>query len=99
MKSDISNGLVDIKKKLQELLKLNQSREDLAKLKEHEFYLDTEELERLQKESDSEMLKVCDTFFRIAEVTKVVQKKFPLTWSRELATKLILTFFEKPFSY
>ena len=36
----------------------NSGREELAKLKEHEFYLDLEELERLHKEADNEILKV-----------------------------------------
>jgi hypothetical protein len=58
IKSDISKNLLDIGEKLKELLILNQSREELAKLKEHEFYLDIEELDRLQKECDTEMTKV-----------------------------------------
>ena len=58
IKSDISKNLLDIGEKLKELLVLNQSREELAKLKEHEFYLDIEELDRLQKECDTEMTKV-----------------------------------------
>jgi hypothetical protein len=39
-------------------MKINDEREPLAKLQEHEFYLDLEELERLHKESDSEIAKV-----------------------------------------
>jgi hypothetical protein len=58
IKSDISKNLLDIGEKLKELLLLNQGREELAKLKEHEFYLDIEELDRLQKECDTEMTKV-----------------------------------------
>jgi len=58
IKSDISKNLLDIGEKLKELLVLNQGREELAKLKEHEFYLDIEELDRLQKECDTEMTKV-----------------------------------------
>lgn len=58
IKKEIINGLADIKVKLKELMDINQSREDLAKLKEHEFYLDLEELERLHKEADSNILKV-----------------------------------------
>lgn len=57
-KKEIINGLIDIKNKLNELMSANQNREDLAKLKEHEFYLDLEELERLNKEADGEILKV-----------------------------------------
>ena len=59
IKADISTNLQEIRKKLKDLLVLNQSREDLAKLKEHEFYLDLEEFDKLQKECDSEILKVC----------------------------------------
>lgn len=58
IQKEIVKSLSDIKIKLKELIKTNQDREDIAKLKEHEFYLDLEELERLQKESDSEILKV-----------------------------------------
>ncbi len=58
IQTEIVKSLTDIKIKLQELIKTNHSREDIAKLKEHEFYLDLEELERLQKESDAEILKV-----------------------------------------
>ena len=38
-------------------MKVNEEREPLAKLQEHEFYLDLEELERLHKESDNEIMK------------------------------------------
>ena len=43
-------------------MSVNQSRDELSKLKEHEFYLDLEELERLHKEADSEILQVCFSF-------------------------------------
>ena len=80
MQADISRGLVDIKQKLQELLKLNLTREDLAKLKEHEFYLDLEELDRLQKESDTEMLKVriCFWFALVAGKIKYLRIKLSI---------------------
>ena len=58
IQNEIKKNLIDIKLKLQELIKTNESREEIAKLKEHEFYLDLEELERLQKESDAEITKV-----------------------------------------
>ena len=58
MKSEIMSGLDDIRKKLNDLMSTNQGREELAKLKEHEFYLDLDELERLHKEADTEILEV-----------------------------------------
>lgn len=58
MKNDILNGLQLIKQKINELLNTNKSRDELARLQEHEFYLDLEELERLNKETDLKILKV-----------------------------------------
>lgn len=58
MKKEIINGLSKIKDQLTELMEINKEREDLARLKEHEFYLDLEELERLHKEADNQILKV-----------------------------------------
>lgn len=43
-------------------MKINDEREPLAKLQEHEFYLDLEELERLHKESDAEIARVIWNF-------------------------------------
>lgn len=62
IKKEILAGLEDIKKKLKELMTTNEGREELAKLKEHEFYLDLEELDRLHKEADNEILKVTNCF-------------------------------------
>ena len=39
-------------------MNVNLNRDDLSKLKEHEFYLDLDELERLQKETDIEIQNV-----------------------------------------
>ncbi len=58
IKKSILNGLEEIKGKLKELMSVNQKRDDLAKLKEHEFYLDLDELDRLQKETDNEIQNV-----------------------------------------
>jgi WD40 repeat protein len=58
IKTDIHNGLIEIRLKLQQLMKENATREDLAKLKDHEFYLDLDELDRLQKEAEQQMLKI-----------------------------------------
>ena len=55
---EITSSLKDIKEKLKQLMKANSQREDLAKLKESEFYLDLEELDRLNKESDAEIQKI-----------------------------------------
>lgn len=63
MKKEIINGLNEIKVQLNSLMEINKQREDLARLKEHEFYLDLEELERLHKEADSQILKVNLKFF------------------------------------
>ncbi len=52
------NGLAEIKEKHQELMNINTSRDDMSKLKEHEFYLDLDELERLHKETEAEIQKV-----------------------------------------
>jgi hypothetical protein len=57
IKKEIAKSIQDIRKNLQELMKVNEEREPLAKLQEHEFYLDLEELERLHKESDNEIMK------------------------------------------
>jgi hypothetical protein len=75
IKKEIADGLVDIRQKLKELIKTNQSREDLAKLKEHEFYLDLEELERLQKESDAEILKVFEYIYKNLKLFKSTNLK------------------------
>ena len=58
IRKEIASGIVVVKRKLKELMAVNQSMDSLAKLKEHEFYLDLEELERLQKEADTEVLRV-----------------------------------------
>ncbi len=58
IKKEILNGLAEIKEKLQELMNINTSRDDMSKLKEHEFYLDLDELERLHKETEAEIQKV-----------------------------------------
>lgn len=55
---EIGSSLKDIKKKLNELMKVNAERDELAKLKEAEFYLDLEELDRLNKEADGEISKI-----------------------------------------
>lgn len=52
VKNEIIKGLEDIKVRLQDLMKVNRTREDIARLEEHEFYLDLEELERLHKDAD-----------------------------------------------
>lgn len=39
-------------------MNINTSRDDISKLKEHEFYLDLDELDRLHKETDSEIQRV-----------------------------------------
>jgi hypothetical protein len=55
----IVGELRGVQKKLKELMKVNEERDNpLAKLKEHEFYLDLDELERLNKEADSQILAV-----------------------------------------
>ena len=61
VKNDIIKGLDDLKVRLRDLMKVNNTREDIAKLEEHEFYLDLEELERLQKEADSKILSIRET--------------------------------------
>lgn len=58
MKQEIMKGLEEIRKRLTDLMSTNQGRDELAKLREHEFYLDLDELERLHKEADSEILEV-----------------------------------------
>lgn len=58
IKQEIMKGLEEIRKRLADLMSTNQGRDELAKLKEHEFYLDLDELERLHKEADSEILEV-----------------------------------------
>lgn len=58
IKNEIIDGLNEIKDKLQELMSINSTRDDMSKLKEHEFYLDLDELERLHKETDAEIHKV-----------------------------------------
>ncbi|CAF0746511.1 unnamed protein product [Brachionus calyciflorus] len=60
IKKNIIDGLAEIKVQLNQLMDINNGREELAKLKEHEFYLDLEELERLHKEADTEILKIKD---------------------------------------
>lgn len=60
IKKEISSSIQEIRKNLRDLMKTNQEREPLAKLQEHEFYLDLEELERLHKESDNEIMKIRD---------------------------------------
>jgi hypothetical protein len=40
-------------------MKANSMQDELAKLKEHEFYLDLEELDRLHREADQKIQKVC----------------------------------------
>ena len=61
IKRDIINGLESIKKKLRELMEENESREELAKLKESDFYLDLDELDRLHKQTDLEIAKIRET--------------------------------------
>jgi hypothetical protein len=39
-------------------MKQNESREELAKLKEHEFYLDLDELDLLHKEADGRIATI-----------------------------------------
>lgn len=58
IRKEIIDGLNEINLKLQELMAINSSRDDLSKLKEHEFYLDLDELERLHKETEAEIQKV-----------------------------------------
>ena len=62
---NIYSGVKDVRRKLQELMKMNMNREDLAKLKEHEFYLDLDELEKLHKEADAEIQRVRKNSFKI----------------------------------
>ena len=66
IKKSILNGLEEIKGKLKELMSANQKRDDLAKLKEHEFYLDLDELDRLQKETDNEIQNVFEKIFLVS---------------------------------
>jgi hypothetical protein len=61
VKTEIIKGLDDLKVRLRDLMKVNNTREDIAKLEEHEFYLDLEELERLQKEADGKILSIRET--------------------------------------
>lgn len=63
IKKEIINGLNEIKVQLNQLMEINKEREELARLKEHEFYLDLDELERLHKEADSQTLKVSSKNF------------------------------------
>ncbi len=65
IRKDIINGLNEIKVKLQELMNINTNRDELSKLKEHEFYLDLDELERLHKETDAEIQRVSLIFSSI----------------------------------
>ena len=65
IRKDIINSLNEIKVKLQELMNINTNRDELSKLKEHEFYLDLDELERLHKETDAEIQRVCLIFLNI----------------------------------
>ncbi len=58
IKKDVSEGLKEIKMRLKELMEENEGREDFAKLKESEFYLDLDELDRLQKETDFEINEI-----------------------------------------
>lgn len=58
VKKDIQSGLDDVKEKLLELMKVNRQREDIAKLEESEFYLDLDELEKLQKDADTEIQSI-----------------------------------------
>ena len=45
-------------------MNINTNRDELSKLKEHEFYLDLDELERLHKETDAEIQRVCLIFVK-----------------------------------
>ncbi len=57
-KSKIKTGLYEIKNELKNIMAANSKLEDIAKLEEHEFYLDLVELNKLQKEADIEIQKV-----------------------------------------
>ncbi len=46
-------------------MNINTNRDELSKLKEHEFYLDLDELERLHKETDAEIQRVSLIFSSI----------------------------------
>ena len=72
IQKEIVKSLVDIKTKLRELINTNHSREEMAKLKEHEFYLDLEELERLHKESDSEIVKVSAKYANLNKINRII---------------------------
>ncbi len=59
MREAIIGDLKTMQVKLKELMKINDERDDPnAKLKEHEFYLDLDELERLHKEADAQIIAV-----------------------------------------
>jgi hypothetical protein len=58
IRKQISTSLSEIQKKLAELMKQNENREELAKLKEHEFYLDLDELDFLHKEADGKIASI-----------------------------------------
>ena len=62
VKSAVHNGLEDIRKKLRELMAENMNREEVARLKESEFYLDLDELDRLHKETDA---KIAGMYYKL----------------------------------
>jgi hypothetical protein len=58
LKNEIQKGLESIAKRLNDLMRENQARDEMSKLKESEFYLDLDELDRLNKEADQEIQNV-----------------------------------------